>query len=357
VACLSVLVFHVVGLRWPGLDLLWAGVPMFFVISGYCIAASADRHVREGSGWQAFVRRRARRIYPPYLAFTALAILLTIAADRVPILRDALFEPRHGLTAVPRHDSLSLWQWLGSLTLTEGWRTHVIPNDGGRWFQPHAWSLGYEEQFYAITTVLIILLGKAWRRGAAAVTALVAFVASQVYLSGVFLDGRWIMFACGVAAFAHVQRRTSAWSMPMLMIAFAAWLASTGAVFASREQHLALELFIAAGFAAALMAFHRYDTQATLVPGFSALAWCGVRCYSIYLLHWPIARLVDGTLAPVLGTGPAQAVMATAAAVALTLGAAASFFQYVEKPCLSRARATPPAAVTVSDTGAALAGT
>src|SRR5262245_25324420 len=42
------------------------GVPIFFVISGYCIAASAEsvRGNRHGAG--AFFVRRFRRIYPPY---------------------------------------------------------------------------------------------------------------------------------------------------------------------------------------------------------------------------------------------------------------------------------------------------
>ena len=45
---------------------MWVGVPLFFVISGYCIAATADSSRRKGHGLRTFAARRFRRIYPPY---------------------------------------------------------------------------------------------------------------------------------------------------------------------------------------------------------------------------------------------------------------------------------------------------
>src|SRR6187455_1953911 len=43
----------------------WLGVPLFFVISGYCITASVCALQSQGiSTWQ-FFRRRFQRIYPP----------------------------------------------------------------------------------------------------------------------------------------------------------------------------------------------------------------------------------------------------------------------------------------------------
>ena len=44
------------------------GVPMFFVVSGYCIAASADGCVRKRESTGGFLRRRFLRIYPPFWA-------------------------------------------------------------------------------------------------------------------------------------------------------------------------------------------------------------------------------------------------------------------------------------------------
>src|SRR5688572_16597179 len=49
----------------------WFGVPVFFVISGYCIAASADAARAKRGGVGRYFVRRLRRIYPPLWAATA----------------------------------------------------------------------------------------------------------------------------------------------------------------------------------------------------------------------------------------------------------------------------------------------
>jgi peptidoglycan/LPS O-acetylase OafA/YrhL len=43
------------------------GVMVFFVISGYCIAAATESGCRNGLGFKGFMSRRVTRIYPPYL--------------------------------------------------------------------------------------------------------------------------------------------------------------------------------------------------------------------------------------------------------------------------------------------------
>ena len=56
---------------------LWIGVPMFFVISGYCIMASIDSSRRQQTSTIRFFLRRFRRIYPPYW----IALAGTVRAD------------------------------------------------------------------------------------------------------------------------------------------------------------------------------------------------------------------------------------------------------------------------------------
>jgi peptidoglycan/LPS O-acetylase OafA/YrhL len=57
-----------------GSRLLWAvsrmgiGVQLFFVISGYCIAATADNARQSRLGVPQYFIRRVRRIFPPYWA-------------------------------------------------------------------------------------------------------------------------------------------------------------------------------------------------------------------------------------------------------------------------------------------------
>ena len=65
VACLLVLVYHVFGYRpsesdstaWWLTERAWVGVPMFFVISGYCIAAAAHAGRARGDRPGEFFQR------------------------------------------------------------------------------------------------------------------------------------------------------------------------------------------------------------------------------------------------------------------------------------------------------------
>src|SRR5262245_59812438 len=88
VACLLVLLNHAIVYQLPdgttpqGLQRfdvaaaavaarLWLGVPMFFVISGYCISAAVDSYRRRGSSVGTYFVRRFKRIFPPYWAVLA----------------------------------------------------------------------------------------------------------------------------------------------------------------------------------------------------------------------------------------------------------------------------------------------
>ena len=93
-AAIAVLIFHGFGaVRGAGLDvhsslvlvksasdLGWLGVHLFFVISGYCIAAKVDGVVAAGEGSWQFAKDRFLRIYLPYWAACVFAARIGIAA-------------------------------------------------------------------------------------------------------------------------------------------------------------------------------------------------------------------------------------------------------------------------------------
>src|SRR6185436_9334976 len=93
VACLSVVIFHSSyyasteqegpALVWlmKVIGMFWLGVPIFFVISGYCIAATADRGRQIPASLGAYFQRRFRRIFPPYWIFLGASVLLVICLD------------------------------------------------------------------------------------------------------------------------------------------------------------------------------------------------------------------------------------------------------------------------------------
>src|SRR5581483_988076 len=128
-----------------------AAVMLFFVISGYCIAAAAETGRQRGMGFGTFMWRRARRIFPPYLlalAFFALTRLVKLVATG-----------SNGF-------SHSWLDWLQNLTLTQ-WLTllwHPVADapQNPTLFVAAFWSLNYEEQFYLVMAGLLAL--SLWRR-------------------------------------------------------------------------------------------------------------------------------------------------------------------------------------------------
>ena len=115
------------------------GVPIFFVISGYCITGAAYESIRTSGGVTRFVSARIRRIYPPYLVVFALTVLIGVVSVTANkhILR---------LSHDMRLSSLNFW--LTNLTLTH----HAFKEPVCVMV---SWSLCYELTFYAIVGVFI----------------------------------------------------------------------------------------------------------------------------------------------------------------------------------------------------------
>jgi len=106
----------------------WVGVEIFFVISGYVIAASAN-----GKSALAFLRSRIRRLLPGVWIAVVFALTIALAAHFIPVktlLRNALL----------------------SSTL----------NPYGPWLDIVYWTLAVEVSFYAL--IFLMLLGNVFSR-------------------------------------------------------------------------------------------------------------------------------------------------------------------------------------------------
>jgi peptidoglycan/LPS O-acetylase OafA/YrhL len=115
------------------IPLLWMGVDLFFVLSGYLITGILlrlkDQCVAGGAYWKPFYFRRVRRILPPYLGFL---IFLTI-----------FFHPPW----------TRIWYWYAffgaNLALALG-KVEVAA-------MTPLWSLAVEEQFYFVWPWIVLL--------------------------------------------------------------------------------------------------------------------------------------------------------------------------------------------------------
>jgi peptidoglycan/LPS O-acetylase OafA/YrhL len=88
----------------------WLGVPLFFVISGYCIAERVARETKQGRSTLRFVLDRLWRLFPPYWAALLVTLLLNIAGalvKGVPLTAPAVLPAGWGwLAAAFRHRAL-----------------------------------------------------------------------------------------------------------------------------------------------------------------------------------------------------------------------------------------------------------
>ena len=129
VACLGVVIFHA-GLFGQGWILSLTargehGVAMFFVISG--TASLPPRNVRIEPNCRAatLLRRRFRRIFPPFWARLGLtvALLAGLLVVAPPFVNPAQIPLLFAIEAPGEFSAVAL---LGNLTLTETWRPYVV---------------------------------------------------------------------------------------------------------------------------------------------------------------------------------------------------------------------------------------
>ena len=202
VACAIVVAFHVDPEALPN---GWLGVDIFFVISGFVVTQSFRRAARLASSSTShaasFYARRVRRLMPS----TALVVLVTLLAISlaVPIDKQAVEGREDGPhRVVSNEEALRGIYWTG-LSSAVGWANNYLAQrsaggqaGGGYWGEgkgsthwnpfTHFWSLGVEEQFYALYPPVfyaIAALGRrAGGRGAVAAAVGVAVISAVLCL-------------------------------------------------------------------------------------------------------------------------------------------------------------------------------
>jgi peptidoglycan/LPS O-acetylase OafA/YrhL len=289
------------------------GVALFFVISGYCIAAAADNSRRRNDSIRTYFIRRFRRIYPPYWIVVLVSIGAFFAVDygwRAPLLSSDPW-PQY------RPSWYSTSQWIGNLTLIETWRYHVFGTIRGH-FPGQAWTLCYEEQFYFVTGMVLLSSRKWFFPGIAAVSIATLLGtpwarAADVPIDGFFFDGSWLLFAAGVAVFYRIRYATGLRARALDAILLA------GIPLGLSLQVPIYGAVIGFAFAAALPWLYTFDRQIASAAVLQPLLVCGQMCYSLYLVHQiPVKAIttaffrngVDGPVSTLLIVIPVSVVVA-----------------------------------------------
>lgn len=257
-----------------------AGVPIFFVISGYCIhrggalrlASNPDYRLDTGNFWV----RRFARIYPVLLA----ALVLTFALDWISL---QLPPVNHKIREI------GLQAFLVNLFSLQGVAGKTYGSNGA------LWTLSLEVQFYAIYPLLFALRRRLGMTSVLAIVAVINVVSAYVLERHdiQFFTSYWFSWTLGAwIADARARRAPDARSSIGLYVLAAGFIA-LGCVAFHFGQYGAFQ-FWAAGFAFYL--YKALERRNEDTPRLRLLSRFGDFSFSLYLIHLPIFVLLSSLL-------------------------------------------------------------
>lgn len=327
----------------------WVGVPIFFVISGYCIMTTL--HARRDKGVIEFAKRRFWRIYPPYWTAIGLSALVILAVNSLSpgLIHDGIF-------TVPHPNQMGLWAWIGNLTLTESWR-HCVFGGDAQHLLPNTWTLCYEEQFYVIAAMILLFASRRLFTAAVAVTGIVLVGKCVSWklggdVHGSLFDGGWFQIAAGILLYYRVNRATPK-QIPWIHALFA-----LGILISLRNPSQLLEFypnhdterFVAYSFALFASFLYPHDKKMKNAVWLKPLWLVGAMSYSVYLCHPLIAKSVSYGLFRAGLHGNTETLLGVLPVVmALSISVAYVFHRAVERHFIpqsgAKTRAAPSAPV------------
>jgi peptidoglycan/LPS O-acetylase OafA/YrhL len=322
-------------------------VSVFIVISGFCLTLPVvDAGDRIANGVLQFIKRRARRILPPYYAALALSLLMILTIIGTPTGSPWDVPIEFGARDVLIH--LLLLQDFFST----GKINYVF------------WSIAVEWQIYFLFPLLVLATR---RYGVLAVTVLALLVGYAVRIAG---DGTRVeranphflgLFALGMLAayFVRAPRFADARLRLLPLVRWIGLACFAGVCLAlgylsERGPHYFAQLDLPVGVMAFAILVHTTLRQGSASARFLNqrwVVWMGTFSYSIYLVHAPLLQALWQYAVRPLGLSKAQTllVLCTAGAAFVIL-ASYAFFWVCERPFMRaqrRVQATPePASAT-----------
>jgi exopolysaccharide production protein ExoZ len=306
----------------------FAGVDLFFVLSGFIITATNARNLGRPAAVTAYLFRRAWRIYPAFWAALGLAVVVIWALHGSGVFRQAPVA------------------WPGWITLA--------PTAEQNFFLGQAWTLSYELMFYLAFAALLV----APRRAAVPLLAAWAVVVvaalarpEPVSAWGKLVVSPFVLEFLGGAAVAWLTVGRGVRRFGTAAIAAGVAWAAVGVVLAVRSAPGVPYDGLMSGMRPRVLVFG--PAAVLIVYGFVAaegrwrvrqwLLRTGDASYSLYLTHSTILSigLVVGFLVPHNRTVHTLWLCGTLAA-ALAVGFA--FHRWVERPLLNVGKRKKPAA-------------
>ncbi|MGA3129439.1 MAG: acyltransferase family protein [Terracidiphilus sp.] len=321
-AILSVVLYHGGLIRISG---GFTGVDIFFVISGYLIGGQICAQIRAGTfSFTGFYRRRAKRILP---AFFAVLVFVLTAGLVLLSPNDLTRLARSACAAAVSVSNILFWHSASYFDTRSDLNPLLM-----------TWSLGVEEQFYAVIPLLLVLVFRIRRN---------RIVSAVLIVSALSFLFSWIALAGHPA-------------LVFYMLPARAWELGIGVALAAAEQNRQRELvpsysqqWLGFGGLLLLLAPFTILNSTTPFPGpaalpsvfgtalllavpsswinrralsFGPLVFIGRISYSWYLWHWPLLSFLHIVYG---GTPPG---LAASAAIALSFVLAIASYHIIEQP-------------------------
>jgi peptidoglycan/LPS O-acetylase OafA/YrhL len=358
IAALSVFLYHEKGALDNSIPILAKiaqfgdlGVPLFFVISGYVITASAEVVIRKKQSSNSFLKRRFLRIYPPFW----ISIFVVVS---MPYIISAISSLKSGIYQLPeqRYLALTNMDWAQLISLTKIFMSENKDLQGQfNEINSVYWTLAIEFQFYLCIYVALIFR-KYFHLIISTITiiSLLLFVYSQKLNAGLFIHF-WPMFAMGILLyyvigsgltlekmFVHNSRVIAA-IIIIMSISSITFLSYLGVlkqlldnIFSSSNFGFALISSCILWFAAPLETVLEgaKNGKNSIVSCLIKIgAFLGAISYSLYLLHGKIAELPAMLARQIVSI---NSVLYPIFIVGGTVALSSIFYIYIEKPLMSK---------------------
>ncbi len=302
------------GLWWAPIEVLfehgWAGVQIFFVLSGFVISHSLRGHTMSWSFFGRFAGRRSVRLDPPYwlIIFASLAVMIATRAEKL--------------------ERIDAWVVLANMLYLDN--LLELPS-----LVAVGWTLCLELQFYLVLVALLGVVQALAKRGMSEGTARVVVFAPLAIVSVLIATGlvpfplrglfitHWSLFFLGVLVRWSLDRPDRpVWLVALLALELSSLLYrwDAGPLVAS---------------AIALLIFAMGRTE-RLDSSFSGpiIQFLGLISYSLYLVHPLLGNRALRRISQTMEPAPSgmTAVALLAGATLACIAAAALFYLLVEHP-------------------------
>jgi peptidoglycan/LPS O-acetylase OafA/YrhL len=319
------------------LDYGHLGVPLFFVISGFCIhlrwAKQFSSTGQTSVDFVIFWKRRLHRLYPPYFVMLCLSMGLVLAAYLL----------KRNVPLVQLYPEPKL-QWMGLDFLAHAFMLHGLhPTFDKAGGNPPFWTLAREEYFYLLYAGLL-----AWRCRLGVWSSMAAVLLlgwifpvslrpflpadsewwNVVTSSAFVLWFQWCLGMLAVEAYygvVHLPRWCSWGSMVFVWGVVAMWC-DRNYLWLSPATW-GLTFFTLLNYCVLLEKTGRWPTQRFMMW----LSNVGIFSYSLYLVHNPVRAVLKRFLGPLAATSnPVLYLVATFIICLAGYYAAKLFFALVE---------------------------